>query len=331
MEFKSAEAFLELWKNGQREFTLSSSGSTGDPKLITIQREWMIWSALQTAKYLKPRPNDKIKISLPLNKVGGIMMLVRALVWEIEYEIQEPSLNPLLETHTGANIFSLTPHQLHHVLGNPVSKDNFMKYREILIGGAELPYQLEKAIETLDFNGNIWQTYGMTETISHIALRNVSNTHKTDEFQVFDEVKIEQNEDQCAIVYTPFYPNGLKTNDIIEKTSEKGFKIIGRKDFIINSGAVKIQTEVVEKLIQEKLNRSVAFIISSLRDEVLGEKVVLVTEDPSVFDDFDWTSVKAYNKYAVPKEVIEIKKLPVNEGAKLDRKSIRAMLETRNQ
>jgi O-succinylbenzoic acid--CoA ligase len=331
MEFNSAEAFLELWKNGQSEFTLSSSGSTGAPKPIQIERKWMEWSALQTAKYLKPRPDDKIKISLPLNKVGGIMMLVRALVWKIDYEIQASSVNPLLNTHTGATILSLTPHQLHHVLSNPISKDNFLKYREVLIGGAEMPYQLEKAIEELHFKGNVWQTYGMTETISHIALRNISSANKTYDFQAFDEVRIEQDEEACAILYTPFYPNGLKTNDIIEKISEKGFKIIGRKDFIINTGSVKIQPEMVEKLIQENLNESVAFVVSSLKDKVLGEKVVLVTEDALAFEDFDWTEVKAYNKYAVPKEVIEIKKLPVNEGAKLDRRSIKAMLETRNQ
>lgn len=328
MEFETLEGFLELWQGGQETFNLSSSGSTGAPKPIELKKEWMIWSAKQTAKYLNPKPGDKIKIALPLNKVGGLMMLVRALVWNIDYERQEPSSNPLLDTHTGANILSLTPHQLHHVLENPVSRVNFLKYREVLIGGAEIPYSLQKTIEGLDFNGNIWQTYGMTETVSHIALRALTGKYKSDEFRAFETVNIEQDEDNCAVIYTPFYPQGLKTNDIISKTSEKGFQIIGRKDFIINTGSVKIQIETVEKLIQEKLDRAVSFAISSVKDEVLGEKVVLVTEEELAFKDFDWESVRAYNKYAVPKEVIEIKKLPMNEGAKLDRVSIKAILES---
>lgn len=317
MNAELASEFARDWKNGKTEFTIHTSGSTGMPKAIVLQKRWMQWSANQTAKYIQPKPDDKLFCCLPIDKVGGLMMLVRAMEWNIPVQVAEPAANPLLKA-TDATIVSLTPMQLSYILDNEAALAHLLQFREVLLGGGELYYRIEEKIKT--FTGTIFRhSYGMTETYSHIALRTINGPEHSEWFTPFEEVRIDQDELGCAIIYTPFYQGGLHTNDVIEKNREGNFKVIGRKDFIINSGGIKLQPELIEQKIRERLKPSHGFIISSIKDPILGNKLVLLSEHENDFDLTDLQFLKDINPYAVPKLLIEIDQIPLNAGGKIDR------------
>lgn len=325
MSKEQAIAFLKEWREGKAEFTIHSSGSTGDPKPIVLKREWMEWSARLSAEIFQPQNTDALFCCLPLDKVGGIMMLVRSEIWGIPIQIEEPSANPLLSDVTGT-IISLTPYQLHYILKNDESIDRLLQFREVLIGGASINSELEFAIQELGYATTFRHSYGMSETYSHVALRTINGTEASDYYKPLRDVRIEQGLDHCAIIYTPYYPEGLHTNDIIELDSKDRFKVTGRADFIINTGGVKISTEMVEKMIADNLKTDNPFIISSVKDELLGEKIVLVCTNQEKFKYSDWAFLDAYSPYAKPKDIIQIRDIPINRSGKVDRLKIKELL-----
>ena len=327
MSNEQAIAFLKDWREGKTEFTIHSSGSTGDPKPIVLMREWMEWSAKVSAEVFKPQTSDSLFCCLPLDKVGGLMMLVRSEVWGIPVHIAEPSANPLL-TDVPGNIISLTPYQLHFILKNDESTDRLLQFREVLIGGASINSELEIALQELGYSTTFRHSYGMSETYSHVALRTINGTEASDYYSPLRDIRVEQGLDHCAIIYTPYFPDGLHTNDIIEVDSKGRFKVTGRADFIINTGGIKISTEMVEKLIADNLKTDNPFIISSVKDDVLGEKIVLVCTNPEKFNFSDWAFLETYSPYAKPKDIIQIRDIPINKSGKVDRLKIREILNT---
>ncbi len=322
---EQAIAFLEAWRAGQTSFTIHSSGSTGDPKPIVLERQWMIWSAEASAEIFKPKMGDALFCCLPLDKVGGLMMLVRSDVWGIPITIDEPSANPLLKDVEG-NIISLTPYQIHHIIKNEASCDRLLQFREVLIGGASINSELELQLQELSYNTIFRHSYGMSETYSHVAMRCINGKDASDYYTPLRDVKVEAGLDNCATIFTPYFPEGLHTNDIIETDALGRFKVIGRADFIINSGGVKISTEMVEKLIADELKTDNPFIISSVKDPVLGEKIVLVCTNQEKFKYCDWSFLDNYSPYAKPKDIIQLRDIPINRSGKVDRLKVKAIL-----
>ncbi|MCC6817663.1 MAG: AMP-binding protein [Bacteroidia bacterium] len=320
-----ASDFIKAWEDGVTEFTISSSGSTGPPKPFVLQRQWMEWSALQSGKIIQYQADDILLCCLPLNKVGGLMVLVRAQMWKLKVEVITASSNPLLHD-TKANIVSLTPYQLSHIFSNTDSYNRLKQFKEVLIGGSAVSSELLNKIEQFEGSTIFRHSYGMSETYSHIAIRTL-NGPKTDKgFVTFPEVQVIQSDDETAIVIAPFCLEGLKTSDRITFLDDGSFKVIGRNDFIINTGGVKINAEEIEKLIDATLKPRSRFAISSLNDEELGEKIVLVTEDANAFEGQDWNFIKSVSPYAAPKTIIQLDTLPMNQGDKMDRIKIRTML-----
>lgn len=313
-----AELFYKQWEAGETHFELKTSGSTGEPKNIELKKEWMIWSAKNTAKKLNINSSDKILCCIPVDKVGGLMMLVRAKVWGIDIEITEPSLNPL-QQNTAANIISLTPLQLFHVMADNTSLSQLLTFKHVIIGGGELSPNIENKIKSLNSKTIFWHSYGMTETYSHIALRNI----QTDtDFTIFEDVLIKTNNQGCLMIKCPFHDSYIETTDIVEILDKHQISIKGRYDNIINTGGVKLNPEIIESLIYANTSIHDVFYISSIKDESLGEKIVLVCLNKSVFENEDFNFLKSYNKYAIPKQIIEIEKFPINAGLKIDRRGL---------
>ena len=315
-----ADIFFEEWESGKQEFSIQTSGSIGAPKTIVLKRQWMIWSAEQTAKVLNPINQDSILCCLPVSKVGGLMQLVRAKVWGVEILVVEPLANPL-NLKTSCNIISLTPYQLFYVLNDEVSIKNLRQCKEVLIGGSDIAESLVQKIQSLNFETTVFRhSYGMTETCSHIALRTLNGINKTNYFTPFDEIEITINENKCAQLKMPFYSEIIQTNDIIELQTNNTFKVLGRADNTINSGGVKLQPEVIEKAIRDHFGIDEIFYIASKSDVLLGQKLVLITEPSFTYQLSDLDFLKTINPYAVPKEIIYIEKLERNDGGKIRRK-----------
>jgi O-succinylbenzoic acid--CoA ligase len=327
MSLKEATDFLSAWDEGANEFSVQSSGSTGEPKTIVLERKWMEWSARQTAKFMHPQSHETLVCCLPLNKVGGLMVLVRAKVWGLKLIVEEATGNPLNE-NIDADIISVTPFQMQNILADELSRENLKRFREVLIGGAEISKGLELQLQRIQSGCQIRQSYGMSETYSHVAVRNINGLDQSKWFTPLENIEIRKDSDGSAIIFSPFNPEGLHTNDLIEMDEAGRFKVLGRKDFVVNSGGVKLQIEEIEKAIHERYPENLKFAISAIKDEKLGEKMVLVCEKKAQIENYDLSFLKEINIYSVPREIIEIKELPYNEGGKLDRIRIKALINS---
>ncbi len=297
------EDIVKRWNAGQSEFNITTSGSTGQPKPFVLQRSSLIWSAQQTLKHFISNPGKQL-ICLPLNKVGGFMQVIRALVWNYPFYQVVPSSNPLLNAEIPADcsIASFTPHQLFHILNIPESRKKLNQFDSILIGGGEISSAMENKLITDFPNVNFIHTFGMTETYSHFAGRQLGQEW----YQLTDNIEIKTNELGCLMINSPlikyhlesnFFKHALTSNiestignkqinnqnhwlttqDIIEiHPNGKQFRWLGRADFTINSGGVKIQLETVEKFIQEQLKwTETDFFCWGMPHESLGQELTL--------------------------------------------------------
>lgn len=270
--------FNEKWDSGDAFFPIESSGSTGEPKTVHLKREWIVWSARQTADILGLE-DEKILCSIPTNKVGGFMMMARAKVLDFPISVQVPKSNPMedLEPEHDFTFVSLVPYQLHQILNDPDSLLKLNRFKHVLIGGADLGIDTIEKLHEL--SPTIYLTYGMTETYSHIALRKLSGKEIQQRFVLLPGFSIHTLENDCLVIQTPFQDEPLVTNDISEIFPDNSFSIKGRVDFIINSGGLKISPEWCEKLIDMAgllpLNK---FLILPIPHHSLGHVPVIVIE-----------------------------------------------------
>jgi O-succinylbenzoic acid--CoA ligase len=324
MNDDAIKSFHVFWDDdASHEWIIKTSGSTGNQKEIILHKQWMKWSAMNTAKFLSVNTSDKILCCLPLNKVGGIMQLVRAKVWGVDIEIAEPGLNPLLKD-TNATVCSFTPQQLHYILNEKESRLRFNKLKKVLIGGADINPRLLNELKSEEFEDvSIFHTYGMTETYSHIAYKEIK---KDGYFTCFDEVNIRQGESGEAILNVPFYNQELVTTDVVNCLNSREFEVLGRLDFVINTGGLKFHPEWIESLIYKEMNLKENMAISSKKDEVLGNRIVLVHDSKINITTEDLYFLKKINPYIVPKEIICIDEIPMNEGGKVDRLKINKLI-----
>lgn len=319
-----AFSFLENWFHNN-DFVFQSSGSTGVPKQFIFTKEELIWSATQTNNYLSL--NQKIPhffICLDIHLVAGAMLLARAILLNATVSIVNPSSNPfehLTENHP-YTFASLVPMQLQSILNTKNGENVINQFENILLGGAPASNSLIKQCK--DLKTNIWATYGMTETLSHIALRHL----KTEEsFQLLPNNEIALSEENTLKIKNIITKNQwLQTNDLAAITPN-GFSILGRIDFIINSGgfkvnALKIENEIAAYLTFKNIPEFPYFVGSSL-DEILGEKVVIYIEKAhSKMIEFSLlkTYLKDYLKpYEIPKQIVFVNEFYYTPSQKINR------------
>ena len=318
-------AFCQQWKLGKNEFLFHTSGSTGKPKPIYLSRLNMIESVNMTKNWLDLKESDNVLLCLPIEYIAGAMMLVRALVLKLNIVMIEPSQNPLEGITKPVNIHlaSFVTTQWSTILQS--NQDLFSVFSEvkgILIGGSELTSSLE--LLTRDIHLPIFQTYGMTETSSHIAFRSIGA--QFDFYQCLPPVKVKVNQESCLCINSPSTLNQwIETNDIAELLNDNQFRIVGRKDFIINSGGRKINSELIEKFCQTffKLNFcDFNSFACGLEDDFYGQKLVLFIESKDEFDfkiqlvDYLKLNLKPWE---VPKQIIVLPEFLYTKSGKIDR------------
>lgn len=263
--------FLKEWFSETDEITVQTSGSTGKPKKINIPKQSFVESAKNTCEYLNLNSKTNALLCIPVNYIGGKMMVIRALVTGYNLVIQEPSSNPLKNPTESIDFIAITPMQAYIIIAD--NSKELEAIDTIIIGGGKLNSLTELFISL--FKNNVYSTFGMTETVSHIALKRISGKEKSDEYVVFDAYNISQNENNCLVIDCPtLSQNQIQTNDIIEITAKNKFRWLGRKDNIINSGGIKICPEEIEEKLSSTLV-GLKFYVTSIPDEILGEKLVL--------------------------------------------------------
>lgn len=272
-------------------------------------------SARITCQFLGLKAGDTALLCLPLDYIAGKMMVVRALTCGLRLLSVPSSGHPLasgsqpLPPHLA--FAAMVPMQVWNSLQVPEERERLRQIRHLIIGGGAIGTPL--AAELADFPNAVWSTYGMTETLSHIALRRLNGPSRSDWYTPFAGVSLSLSGDDCLVINAPAVHDGpLVTNDIAELRAD-GFRILGRKDNVICSGGIKIQTEEVERLLQPHLR--VPFMITHVPDVRLGQQVVLLVVGGEVAD-IEAVCRRVLPKYWVPRRTLPVDRLPLTATGK---------------
>ncbi len=284
--------FLLEWTNDRDVVEVRTSGSTGLPKIIKLKKQAMVASALATGDYFKLEPGNTCLHCLPAHFIAGKMMMIRAMILGLELTTVEPLSRPVFNKDTVFDFASMVPIQLEKTL-------NFVdNIKLLLVGGAAVPKRLVSKLSNVD--AAVFETYGMTETITHIAARGLNGAFKSKYFTTLPGVMVSQDERNCLVIKADYLSDEpIITNDVVELVSETEFNWLGRADHIINVGGVKVQPETIEEKLHSKIDKR--FFITSENDSKLGEHVVLVIESDkfeipaSTFDELE--------KFEIPKNI----------------------------
>lgn len=307
---------LKEWFSDSDDMLLHTSGSTGIPKPFFASKERMMQSARLTCLFLNLQKGDTVLLCLPVSAIAGIMILVRALVAGLDVQLVTPCGNPLQNVDLNLTFAAMVPMQVYNSLQSPTEKERLERIENLIIGGGAIDRQLEVALQA--FANNIYSTYGMTETLSHIALRRISGDRASLNYTPFESVNVSLSEDDCLVIDAPLVSEDkLYTNDLVEIDKDGTFRIIGRIDNIINTGGIKIQIEELEAKLESVIQSP--FAISSRSDIKFGEVIILITE--SCVDKIEIESV--LSPVETPKEIIVVDKIPLTRTGKVDRKALK--------
>lgn len=276
MKNMTLKEFLDSWHNGGATIRVKTSGSTGMPKEMEVEKKRMLASARVTCDFLGLRQGDTALLCMSLDYIAGKMMVVRSIERGLRLMTVEPSGHPMKGLTEAADLVAMVPMQVYNTLQVESERRLLMQSKHLLIGGGAIDKELEAALR--DFPNAVWSTYGMTETLSHIALRRINGKEASPWYVPFDAVEVRQNADGCLVIDAPgICSETLTTNDIVEMHADgRRFRIVGRKDNVICSGGVKIQIEEVEALLKGHVD--VPFVVTKCRDEKFGEAVVMLYE-----------------------------------------------------
>lgn len=311
------------WTRGDEHFEVSTSGSTGVPKVITFHRDQMRMSARLTAEALALRPGMNALLCLDPNFIAGKMMVIRCLVIGMDLIVINPVANPLdhLPSESGTIDFAaMVPLQVATATASPRSSE-LNKFVKIIIGGARVDAALQAQLA--GFDTEFYSTFGMTETISHVALRRLNGTGQTDHMQALPGVRFSVDDRDCLVIQAQFHEQPLVTNDVVELIDDQGFKWLGRFDNVINSGGIKVMPETLEPAIQivlKELNIDSSFFVCGDNHPLLGQEVVLVLEGRIADEGMLLSTLKErLPKYSSPRRVLYADKFLFTSTGKIKR------------
>ncbi|MFA6582304.1 MAG: AMP-binding protein [Paludibacter sp.] len=309
--------FLQNWFDDSGFILAQTSGSTGKPKSIHLQKSSMINSARMTNQFFGLNAESTALLCLPASYIAGKMMLVRALIGGFNLITVEPSANPFEKMNQTIDFTAITPYQLFHSAGSLQTK----RVQKIIVGGSPVTGKLEQLSENIP--SELYETYGMTETCSHIALRRFNGEQKSDCFTMLEGVTISQDERECLIINAPHLLKGeIQTNDMVEMVANNSFRWLGRADSVINSGGIKIHPGKVEKKLEGII--PTGYFITSVPDEEFENKVILVVESEKYeIQEEVILMTKMQNllaKFEIPKQIIYIPRFIYSAGNKVLRK-----------
>lgn len=329
--------FLAEWHNDNPRILVHTSGSTGKPKPLMVEKRRMLNSARITCDFLGLKPGDTALLCMPLDYIAGKMMVVRSIERKLRLFSVKPSGHPLSDESLAKMVemdfdfVAMVPMQVYNTLQVPQERERLSRIKHLIIGGGAIDDALAEELRSLP--GAVWSTYGMTETLSHIALRRLNGEEASEWYQPFDSVGVSLNSDGCLVIDAPLVcSEPLVTNDIAEikqqetsshlsdassslKTSSPHvlFRIKGRKDNVICSGGIKIQIEEVENLLRQHLDAP--FLLAKKKDEKFGEIAVLVTESGDL-EGVEAICRQVLPKYWVPRQYLHFDQLPMTETGK---------------
>ena len=316
-------SFLEDWFSDSEMVSVQTSGSTGKPKIFEVEKQRMLNSAKMTCDFLKLKKGNSALLCLPVEYISGKMMLVRSIERGLKLSIVNPTSAPMEFFNEEIDFCAMSPLQVENSL------DKIHLIKNLIIGGAQVSATLKEKLTQKCKNSNaqtkIYETYGMSETLSHIALKQIYPIAE-DYFTVLKDVEIALDERGCLVISAPkLNPQPLKTNDLVElkdldfpESDKKQFKFLGRFDNVINSGGLKIHPEELGQLVNKQISNEVVFL--GINDQKLGQKLVLLIEGNESDEIKNQLSAIIYpSKNHKPKKVVFKKEFPRLPNGKIDR------------
>jgi len=311
--------FLKEWVDEKEYVIVHTSGSTGVPKEIKLNKAHMHNSALATGDYFNLREDTTALLCLSANYIAGKMMLVRALVLGWDIHLVSPKLNPLLNLEKSFDFCAMVPLQVEESLLQ------LSKIKQLIIGGGIVSPSLRQQLQLV--NANCFATYGMTETITHIAVKKLNNfddinSNKSDNsyYHILSNVIVSQDDRDCLVIDAPRVSQEIiTTNDIVRLHSKSQFEWLGRYDNVINSGGIKLFPEQIEEKLSQLIKKR--FFVIGVPDDKLGEKLILIIESDVrlslLKSDFEKCML---TKYEIPKYFFVIDKFIETPTGKIQRK-----------
>lgn len=307
--------FILEWHNQEGCLEVSTSGSTGPPKKISLKKVYVEESALSTISYFELKPGNTVWLCLPMKYIASKLMVVRAIAGKLNLVYSKPGSFPSISIDN-IEFTAMVPLQVINLLESQSGIKTLKKVKKLLIGGSSISNVIEEKL--IDNNIMAWHSYGMTETITHIALRKMGVENKY--YPLKDVVLSVNDHNQLIINYPLRGIINMITNDIVKLEKDQSFEVVGRFDNVIITGGIKVYPEKIENVLTNYIDDS--FFIAGIDDEKLGQKVVLVVENPNnniKLDRIQDVLQNNFSKYELPREIIVLDKFEYTETAKISR------------
>jgi O-succinylbenzoic acid--CoA ligase len=300
--------FLINWFSDDESISVQTSGSTGVPKLILLKKEFIVNSAKATGLFFNLSLNTTALLCLPIKYIAGKLMLIRAITLGWKLDVIASSSNPLEKINKRYDFSAMVPLQLENSL------DKLCFIEQLIVGGGVVSKELENKIQAV--STDIFATYGMTETITHIAVKKLNKINQTPNFyKVLPSVEIFKDDRDCLIIDAPRVSEELViTNDVVKLISDTQFEWLGRFDNVINSGGIKLQPEKIEEKLSNFIDKR--FFVMGIPDKKLGQKLILIVEGYQYKINFKNFNI---SKFETPKEIYFIAEFIETETGKIKR------------
>lgn len=291
--------FLYTWYNSESKIMINTSGTTNYKKKFYVKKVNMINSALMTINYFNLKKKQTTILCLSIDFIAAKMVLIRSILLQWKVLCIVPSSNPFKEIKNynySFDLVSMVPLQAYYSLSF------YKQINKLLIGGGEISKKLEQKI--IESKIKCYHSYGMTETLGHIAIRNINKKYKY--FKCFSNIKITMNKKGCLNIYAPkLITKKIETNDLVKIFKKRYFIWIGRYDNIINTGGIKISSEIIERKLINFINKP--FFIAGLPDNLLGQIIVLFIEGDKSNINISKNIFLKKEKFFFPKKIYFLK------------------------
>ena len=320
--------FLNEWFDASPIITVHTSGSTGVPKELVVRKDRMMQSARLTCEFLNLQAGDTALLCMNLRYIGAMMMVVRSLVAGLNLVVRPASGHPLSDVEVPLKFAAMVPLQVYNTLRVPAERKRLEHTDILIIGGGAVDDSLEAELKTIPIAA--YSTYGMTETLSHIALRRLNGEAASKCYYPFPSVELSLSAENTLIVKAPLICDDvLQTNDIACLCSDGGFTIAGRKDNVINSGGIKIQAEEMENRLQPFI--PVPFAVTAVPDPCLGQALTLLIAGKPDIKELENKLQAVLETYYRPKHIFITELIPQTENGKIDRTGCRILAQQMNR